>query len=162
MGNKQNNHLIPNEKIKIKKAITTNFEDYAILKKKVYEENLIWLDSNINRTEYLLYQGQLIDIDKFELFLFTNINDCISTLKTIKYKKTYILISGELAKGFLEELDKIINEITVCPTIIIFTNKRKINIVKKDIISLKRMPLFDINLVFENFINIKIVLHLNI
>ena len=155
MGNKQNNHLIPNEKIKIKKAITTNFEDYAILKKKVYEENLIWLDSNINRTEYLLYQGQLIDIDKFELFLFTNINDCISTLKTIKYKKTYILISGELAKGFLEELDKIINEITVCPTIIIFTNKRKINIVKKDIISLKRMPLFDINLVFENFIKIK-------
>ena len=77
-------------------------------------ENLIWLDPYVDSDENLLYQKQIANINKFELFCFTKTSECMEKLKKIKFKKTYILISGSVLKEFFTEFEKILNSIKIC------------------------------------------------
>ena len=103
----------------------------------------------------MLYQQKINDMNKFNLFLFTKTRDCILKLKTIQFEKTYILVSGSLSKEFFEEFERIISEILICPTIIIFTSTKKLNLIKKNLLNLTNFHFYDINLVFDFFFEVE-------
>ena len=98
MGNKHAKHLEPVKEIKKSQTVEIN--------PKPINENLFWLDPNVNNPENLYYQREIKEMNKFHLFLFTNIKECISELKKIQFQKTYILISGSLSKEFFMEFEK--------------------------------------------------------
>ena len=155
MGNKGNKH-------KNKKPVeyTPSIQKSKTIYKKtnlsdVVKDNLIWLDAQVKNVENEYYQEEILNLNRFELFTFTKIKDCISKLKEIEFKKTYIIISGSLSTDFFIEFEKIINEIKICPIIIIFTSPKTLNLIKKNIISLDKFSLFDINLVFDDFYKVR-------
>ena len=94
-------------------------------------------------------------MNKFNLSIFTNVKECISKLKYINFVKTFIIISGSISKDFFIEFEKVIGEIKVNPIIIIFTSSKKVKLIKKNIISLSKHSLYNINLVFDNFNQVK-------
>ena len=146
MGNKHTKHLAPVQPLKKSQTV-----EITPKPPKPINENLIWLDPNVNNPENLYYQREIKEINKFHLFLFTNTKECISKLKTIHFQKTYILVSGSLSKEFFIEFEKIINEILICPEVIIFTSKSKLNLIKKNILGLEKFSFFDVNLLFDDF-----------
>ena len=163
MGN-QNGKLLGPIKT-LKKSNTVQIEDFEVLGTKLLTkpenkmdlEKLIWL--NENKTENVLLQGKIMDIknfeERFDFCFYTKISDCIATLKQLKFERIYLIISASLAKQFFIELEKIINEIKICPVIIIFSNKRKLDPIRNEIINLEKFPLFDINLVYDNIVKLK-------
>ena len=146
MGNKQQKTIKNKEDVNdlLKKQKTNKlYNDY--------NENILWLDKNVNNWENSFYQSLIMEKNTFKLSTFTEIKDCISKLKQIKFEKTYILLSGSISKDFFIEFEKIIGEIKINPIIIIFTSEEKLNLIKKNILSLDKFTLFDINLVFDNY-----------
>ena len=148
--------------IKKSNTVQLNDEDFEIKlltksENKLDLEKLIWL--NENKTENILFQGQIMDIknfeERFDFCFCTKINDCLEILKKMKYEKIYIIISALLAKQFFIELEKIINEIIICPVILIFSSKKKLDPIRNEIINLEKFPLFDINLVYDNINKLK-------
>ena len=117
--------------------------------------NLIWLDPNVYNSENNLYQDSLKELNKFKLFTYTQTKDCLSRLKTIYFQKTFIIMSGSISQEFFIEFEKIMDEILVCPIIMIFTSVKKFNSIKKNIISLDKFSLFNMNLVFAQFNDVK-------
>ena len=146
MGNNQlknKNYLEPIKKVKKSHSLYSNF--------KFPLENLIWLDKNVYSEENLFYQSIIVDSNRFKLYVFTSVEESIKQLKKIKFVKTYIVVSGSLSRDFFIEFEKIINEVLLCPTIIIFTSKKSFNLIKKNILNLENFSFFDINLVFNDF-----------
>ena len=85
--------------------------------------NVIWIDSKINNDENTKYQKDLKPLTKLNCF--ENIKEGIDFLKTIKFEKVVIIISGRISTSFYEELKNNLNEIIVIPKIIIFTRNSK-------------------------------------
>ena len=135
-------------KLKKSKTLPNNFE------KPQNKENLIWLDYNVGNAENSFYLKEIGIINKFKLFTFQKTEDCITKLKTIKFEKTTIIVSGGLSKEFFMEFQNKIDTIFLCPIIIIFTSKSKLNLIKANIISLDKFYLFDPNLVFDDFFKV--------
>ena len=155
MGNKQQKtKKVPeNENTKSEEE---NIEESStpIQNKKENKENIIWLDRNVNNPENMFYQKLIIEKIRFTLssiLTFTDVKDCISMLKTIKFEKTYLIISGSASKDFFVEFENVIGEMKVNPIIIIFTSTSKLKLIKQNILSLNKFSLFDINLVFDTF-----------
>ena len=149
MGNKQEKHL---EQVKeIKKTHTINPNKKVKFEKDIFAENIIWIAPNENVLENNLYQGRLIDIDRFNIHQFNKSIDCIEKLKTFEYKTIYIIVSALSAKEFFIELEKIINKIKFCPIIMIFSYRNKFYQTRNEIFGLEKCSLFNINLVFDNF-----------
>ena len=85
--------------------------------------NLIWIDPNITNDENTKYTNGLKAFTKLNCF--ENIKEGIDSLKTIKFEKVVIIISGRISTPFYEELKNNINEILTIPKIIIFTRNSK-------------------------------------
>ena len=114
-------------------------------------ENIIWLDKNVNNEENTKYQNYIRSLNKYELSIFTEIPDCLQKLKELDFEKTYIMISGSISKEFFSEFEKIINDIKICPMILIFTSKERIDMIKNNIISLDSFSFFEPSLVYCSF-----------
>ena len=82
----------------------------------------IWVDSNINNIENSAYSRYLVKIYP-NIVLFNNIEDAIIYFKTIKFRITYIIVSGSLFVEFIYKLKKVIHQISSSPKIIIFTSE---------------------------------------
>ena len=117
--------------------------------------NLIWLDHNINNEENSAYQKNILKLKKYKFFPFSQVKDCIEKLKALKFEKTYIIISGSLSREFFIEFEKVINTIKICPVIMIFTSKNKMNLIKTNIIKLDSYPFFNINYVYCAYKNVE-------
>ena len=126
--------------------------DYELAKFK--NSTLLWLDSNVNNSENTQYQNLIKKVSKIKFYAFTKINDCIQKLITIKYEKTFILVSGSLSNKFFDEIEKIENRLEVIPDIIIFTSN-SFNAIKQNILFHDKCNLFNPNSIFESFIPIK-------
>ena len=135
MGNQNQNQEIEKDK---KPKIDTNMY-------------VLWLDKNVNSDENKKYQAMIKNMKIFEFLTYTSIKDCLSKLKEINFRKTYLIISGSISKAFFIEFEKVINIINVCPEIIVFTSKNIFSSIKNNIINLDNFSLFDINLVFKTF-----------
>ena len=129
--------------------------DYELAEFK--NSNLLWLDSNVNNPENTEYQNYIKRISKIKFYAFTEINECIQKLITIKYKRTFILVSGSLSSKFFSEIEKIENSLEVIPTIMIFT-RNSLYVIKQNILFHDKYNLFNVNLIFESFLPIKEVL----
>ena len=125
--------------------------DYEL--KEFKNSNLLWLDFNINNYENKEYQNLIKKISQIKFYAFTNINDCVQKLITIKYEKTFVLVSGSLSSKFFAEIEKIENRLEVIPTIMIFTSN-SFYVIKQNIL-FHKCNLFNVNLIFESFIPIK-------
>lgn len=113
--------------------------------------NVLWVDPNVKNQENTNYEEILSKIPQISLIKYTNVGETIIDLKSINFKKTFIIVSGSFSKEFFISLEEIINELKVAPKIIIFTSFEKFNMIKKNILSLDKYDLFDINLVYDNF-----------
>ena len=113
--------------------------------------NVLWVDPNVNNQKNTNYQEILSKIPQFSLTKYTNVGETISYLKSINFKKTFIIVSGSFSKEFFISLGEIINELKVAPKIIIFTSFEKFIMIMQNILSLDKYDLFDINLVYDNF-----------
>ena len=89
---------------------------------KDIQKYYIWVDSKIKNSENSVYANYLSkQYDKISSF--TNIKDAMKYLKKIKFKMTYIIVSGALFAEFISELKILENKITTVPKIIIFTSE---------------------------------------
>ena len=95
----------------------------------------IWIDSNIKNEENSYYAETLSKLYK-NISFFTNIQDAMIYIKKIKFKLTYIIISGSLFLEYISLFKNIENNISIVPKLIIFTsvstkekikNKKEIN-----------------------------------
>ena len=121
--------------------------------------NLILLDSNEDINKNLGYQEEIKE--KFNILFYKKTEDCISQLKTLAFEKTFILVSDSLSQEFFSGLEMVINELKICPEIIVFVNYNNLQPIKKIEIILEKYPLFNIKLVFNEFIKVKNKLLLN-
>ena len=115
-----------------------------------YSKYIIWLDPNINNNENRQFQEMIKKELKEGDYLktFNNVEEAINLLKTISFKKTYVISSGSFCEQFFKELNEIIKEINIIPEIMIFTSEKR----KKDIINNPaKYPLFNINFVYTYF-----------
>ena len=116
--------------------------------------HLLWLDKKVNNSENIDYKQYIEKIEQIKFSSFTEISDCIDKLTKIEFEKTFVLVSGSLAKDFFIEIEKNINKLKVIPVIMIFTSLRRTYYIKELIINLN-YNLFDINLLFTDFDSIK-------
>jgi surface protein len=117
-------------------------------KKKI---NLIWIDPNKKDSECKALQGGIIN--KFNIFFKTQTEEGISQIKEFEFEKTYVLINGSISEEFFSLLEKVIDEIKIFPVVIVYTNGAKFDLIK--IINLKKFYFFDMNLVFDEFNQVK-------
>ena len=122
---------------------------------QIKANNVIWLDERVNNKENIKYQKYMRDNNTIELFVYTKLEDCLLKLKEISFQKTFIIISGSFSQKFFIEFEKIIGEIKICPEIIVFTSKEKFERIKKNIINLDNFSLFNMDLVYDKFSQVK-------
>ena len=82
----------------------------------------IWIDLNIKSKENSDYAKILSKLYK-NLSLFTNVKEALMYLQTIKFKLTYIIISGSLFLEYIYLFKNIENNISTAPKLIIFTSE---------------------------------------
>ena len=82
----------------------------------------IWVDSNINNLENSKYAKDLVK--KYpNISFFKQAKDAIKYFKKIKFRITYIIVSGSLFPEFISKLKDAIYEISAAPKIQIFTSE---------------------------------------
>ena len=87
---------------------------------------LIWIDKKVNNKEYSEYIKYIKEDLKFQVFGFNSVKKSYEYLKKLEFIDTYIICSGKKYIKLVEILKKNINELMICPKIIIFTlNKKK-------------------------------------
>ena len=99
---------------------------------------IIWIDENVNNDENtgyinsITYQYLNIKVDIYNIKKFIDIDSAIKYIKTIKFKETFIIVSGNLYKDFVKTLKKNYTDIYVIPKIIIFTTEKRRQSLIKD------------------------------
>ena len=87
---------------------------------------LIWIDKKVNNKENSEYIKYIKKDLKFQVFGFNSVKKSYEKLKKLEFIDTYIICSGKKYIKLVEMLKKNINELMICPKIIIFTlNKKK-------------------------------------
>ena len=104
----------------------------SIISKEI--SNIIWIDTNIDNEENILYLKELELIGNFKINCFKLVEKAIEIIKTINFEQTFIIICGKLYKDFIEKFKENLKDIYVIPKIIIFTrNKEKLLNYNKEI-----------------------------
>ena len=101
-----------------------------VLVNKAIQKYYIWVDSKIKNSENSVYTDYLSK--KYDtISSFTNIKDAMKYLQKIRFRLTYIIVSGALFAEFISELKILENKITTVPKIIIFTSESTKNKIEK-------------------------------
>lgn len=96
--------------------------------KKTSEEKpvLIWIDKKVNNEENTNYIKYIQSDLNFQVFGFDSVKKSYEKIKKLEFIDTYIICSGKKYIKLVEMLKKNINELMICPKIIVFTlNKEK-------------------------------------
>ena len=87
---------------------------------------LIWIDKKVNNEENTNYIKYIQNDLNFQVFGFDSVKKSYEKLKKLEFIDTYIICSGKKYIKLVEMLKKNINELMICPKIIVFTlNKEK-------------------------------------
>ena len=86
---------------------------------------LIWVDANVNNEENQSYKEEILKLMSVNLSCFENVIESIDYLKKLKFTQTYIISSGSLYCEFIKEFKASINELSICPKIIVFCGDKK-------------------------------------
>jgi len=88
--------------------------------------NIIWIDPNVYNGENSNYFEELENIKNTKISRFTNVDDALEPIKSLKFSETTIIISGSLYTEFIKKFEENLTDIFIIPKIIIFTlNKEK-------------------------------------
>ena len=85
---------------------------------------LIWVDANVNNEENLSYKEEILKLMSVNFSCFDNVMESIDYLKKLKFAQTYIISSGSLYSEFIKEFKASINELLICPKIIVFCGNK--------------------------------------
>ena len=89
--------------------------------------NVIWIEPNINSKENINYLKELLSFHYLKIRSFTNVEEAINLIKSIRFEETNIIINISLFKQFIDKFKENIKDIYVIPKIIIFSkNKNKL------------------------------------
>ena len=109
---------------------------------------LIWIDPDIQGSEYDSYVNQIKGTGKYEVSTFLSIEKAFPKIFEIKFDDTIIIISGKIYKDFFKKLQHSLEKLFVIPQIIIFCEYKDLLKIKKEE---EPFPLFEKNFVFSNF-----------
>ena len=92
----------------------------------VYTKNndyidLLWIDTNINKNQFNEYFSNLEINQIKEVKKFETVEIAIEELKKIHFSPTIVICSLQLFQEFLSSFKEKINEINICPKIILFS-----------------------------------------
>ena len=125
--NETNDNKLLGKKTKIDSntIIMTNLNKKAksIISKEI--SNIIWIDTNVDNEENILYLKELELIGNFKINCFKSVEKAIEIIKTINFEQTFIIICGKLYKDFIEKFKENLKDIYIIPKIIIFTNNKE-------------------------------------
>ena len=82
---------------------------------------LLWIDKKIDNNENTVYLKEFEEMELFDIFTFKNEDDGLKKIKEIKFRKTFLILSGSVYQDFIIKFINQINDIFVIPIIIIFT-----------------------------------------
>ena len=85
---------------------------------------LIWIDQNIDNNENIDYLKEFEKKKSYDIYTFKNEDDSLKKIKEIKFRKTFIIISGSSYHDFILKFINQINNIYIIPIIIIFTKDK--------------------------------------
>ena len=85
---------------------------------------LIWIDQNIDNNENIDYLKEFEKKKSYDIYTFKNEDDGLKKIKEIKFRKTFIIISGSSYHDFILKFINQINNIYIIPIIIIFTKDK--------------------------------------
>ena len=86
--------------------------------------NVLWIDENVDSYINQLYSKGLGSIKSLKVKLFKKVLEALSYLKTIKFEKTTIIVSGRLYSEFVLAFKNNIINMYVIPIIIVFTRNK--------------------------------------
>ena len=89
------------------------------------EVELVWIDKNINNKENTQYQKIFKKFEFLKLSCFDRVSKGMDYLKSLKFRQTIIITSGSLFPEFIQLFKNNINQLLICPKIIIFTSNRE-------------------------------------
>ena len=112
------------------------------------KEFLIWIDPDIQGSEYDSYVNQIKGTGKYEVSTYLTIEKAFPKIKEIKFNDTTIIISGKIYKEFFKQLQHSLKDLYVIPQIIIFCEYKDLNKIKKEE---EPYPLFEKNFIFYKF-----------
>ena len=90
----------------------------------IQKTELIWIDQNVNNEENQSYKKDIKKLMKMNFSCFTEVPGAIEYLKKLEFAQTYIICSGRLYPDFIIKYKSIINDLMICPRIIIFCGDR--------------------------------------
>ena len=101
----------------------------------VARSNIIWINENTDNEENKAYLNQLENLDNFNIQSFINVQESITQIKSIKFERTFIIVSGGLYIEFIQCFSMSLSEIYVIPKLIIFeSNKQNFFIIIKNLL----------------------------
>ena len=74
---------------------------------------VVWIDGKVKNVENAYYQKIINQINNVKLFPFTEVKEGIDYLKTIRFCKTIIIVSGSKYPEFIKMLKNNINNLKI-------------------------------------------------
>ena len=122
---------------------------------------VIWIDKSIYNEENMDYSNQLKDEIKYlKINLYDNTDRAINYLKSIKYEKVIIIVSGRLYSEFVKAFKENINDMFLVPKIIVFTSNKKKFIEKNEEYLNNDNKFYTLGGIFTLFLDVKEFLYL--
>ena len=84
--------------------------------------HIIWIDPETENEEIKQYAKELESLKTLRVKLFTEIDQAIDYLKTIKFRETKVIVNGGLYSQFIRNLKINLEELYVAPKIIVYTS----------------------------------------
>ena len=151
--NNQDNYININEYEDFKNSILIQEQKNQINKEKIY----MWIDPDINNKQNKMNYNYLINSLQIKIITFRNIDECFNDIseKYNEYKEIIIIISGKLFYNFIRLFRNNIKRIHFSPTIIIFSDKKKLLTAQLKMNDMYyNNDLFDPRLIFTNPLDI--------
>ena len=91
------------------------------------EKHYIWIDANINQEWFIIQFNKIFNEkeNKRKCLKCDSVDKGIEELIKLKFKEITIIISGKLFQKFCKQFNKKIDEIKICPSIIIFCGEKE-------------------------------------
>ena len=122
------------------------------LNQKNVVKNLIWIEPKIEKEEeYDEYLQRVKSVVKYKLFTYTKPEGGINEINKVKFEDTTIIVSGNILDKFFVLLAQNLKKLYIIPKILVFSESKKINEIKKNLKNYEQCPFFNQEYLFDSF-----------
>ena len=115
-------------------------------------KNLIWIEPKIEKEEeYDEYLQRVKSVVKYKLFTYTKPEGGINEINKVKFEDTTIIVSGNILDKFFVLLAQNLKKLYIIPKILVFSESKKIDEIKKNLKKYEHCPFFNQNYLFDSF-----------